>query len=433
MRPAAISVRAPVLLGGLALMALILGFGAWATQASLAGAVIVKGRVESPVGHQVLQHPDGGVVTGILVRDGDLVEAGQVLLRLDGAALASDLRILEDRLSDYAALTARLEAERDGLDAPAFPAELLSLAASRAEVASQVDGQERLFAARSASLAELRAQLRRRIDQVEAQGNGLEAQRTSLMKQLDLVEAERAAQQGLLDRGLALQGTVLSFEREAARLAGQIGEVSAALARVREQVTEIEIQISALHAQRREEAASELRVIGPVIQELTERQRALVGQIARLELRAPVAGVVHDLRIRTIGAVVRPAETILSIVPQDGPLIVSARIDPAVVDGIWEGQAAELVFPVLDPGIRLRQVGRVTAISPDILTDPHSGAPHYLARIELLPPKATDPVTVGIPQPGMPVDVFLQTASRTPLAYLLEPVTAYFDRALHDP
>jgi HlyD family secretion protein len=414
-------------------MALILGFGLWATQASLAGAVIVTGRVESPAGQQVLQHPDGGLATEILVRDGDLVEAGQVLLRLDAAALASDLRILEDRLSDYAALTARLEAERDGLDAPAFPTELLTLAASRAEIAAQVDGQGRLFAARRASLAELRAQLRRRIDQVEAQGRGLEAQQMALMKQLDLVEAERSAQQGLLDRGLALQGTVLSIEREAARLAGQIGEVSAALARIRDQVTEIEIQISALHAQRREEATAELRVIGPAIQELTERHRAVLDQIARLDLRAPVAGVVHDLRIRTRGAVVRPAETVLSIVPQDGPLIVSARIDPAVVDGIWEGQAAELVFPVLDPGIRVRQAGRVVRVSPDVLTDPYSGAPHYLARIELLPAEAPEAARIGTPQPGMPVDVFLQTRARTPMAYLLEPVTAYFDRALHDP
>lgn len=426
-----LSVRGPVLLGFAALLALLAGFGVWATQTTLAGAIIAQGQIAGESDRQIVQHPEGGVVTAIMIKDGDRVAAGDVLMRLDDAALRSDLRIVEDRLSELAARAARLTAERDGATLPAYPADLVARAATSAEVAAQIDGQTRLFAARRATLAESRNQLLRRIAQISAQGDGLTAQRAALDTQLALVVKESASQQTLLDKGLVPQAAVLALQREAARLTGQIGELSATLARTRDQMTEVEIQITALVTQQQEAAAAELRDIAPTILELTETRRALLDRIENLTLRAPADGIVLGLGVTTPQAVLRPAEPALYIVPQDRPLVITARIAPLHIDIVTVGQAADLVlsaFPAFDTP---RLVGQVTMISADALTDPQTGAAHYLARLELAPGERARLGDRAL-LPGMPVEVFLQTGSRPPLTYLLEPFTAYFTRALRE-
>lgn len=254
-----ISMRRPVLLGLAATLVLVAGFGVWATTTRIAGAIVAPGQIEVEQDRQVVQHPDGGVVEAILVSEGATVAAGDPVLRLDGAALRSELTIVEGQLSELASRAARLVAERDGSADLAFPEDILTLAESSEEVAAQLDGQRRLFEAREATLTEQRDLLTRRIDQIRAQSDGIAAQRAALTTQLGLIEQELAAQQGLLDKGLAQAGTVLALQREQARLQGQLGELAADLARTEDQVTEIEIEISSLATRRREEATTELR------------------------------------------------------------------------------------------------------------------------------------------------------------------------------
>lgn len=409
-----LSFHGPIRLGLAALGLLVLGFLLWAALTPLAGAIVAPGRIEVERNRQALQHPDGGVVAAVLVAEGDLVQAGQPLLRLDGAALRSDLAIVDGRLAELSARTARLEAERDGHTLPNLPP------------GPAGEAERRLFQARLASLDEARAQLGRRIEQTRAQADGIAAQRTAIAAQVALIDQELAAQRQLQAKGLSHSATLLALRREAARLAGQLGELDAARARTEGQATEIEIQIATLQTLRREEAAAELRQIGPEIQELAERRRALAQRIDRLDLRAPVGGIVLGLQITTPGAVLRPAEPVLHIVPQDRPLVVAARIPPIHIDEVRAGQTAELVLTALAGRDRPRLVGRVVRVSADALTDQQTGAFYYLAEIAPAPGAYPDL------RPGMPVEVYLLTGTRTPLAYLTAPLAAYFQRAFRE-
>jgi HlyD family secretion protein len=424
-------IRRPVLLGVLALLVLVLGFGLWGTLTRISGAIVAQGQIEVQRDRQVVQHPDGGVVEAIEVVEGQRVAAGDPLLRLDGAALKSELTIVEGQLSELRARSTRLAAERDGNAELIFDAELLAQAETSPEVAAQIEGQRRLFEARRATLVEQREQLAKRIEQIQSQAEGIAAQRAALTRQLALIDQELASQQSLLDKGLAQAGTVLALQREQARLEGQIGELVASLAQTEGQVTEIEIQISGLDTRRREESTTELRDTGPAILELAERRRALVERIDRLEIRAPVAGIVLGLQVTTPRSVLRAAEPVLYIIPQDRPLVITARIAPIHIDEVAAGQPAELVFSAFSSRETPHLTGRVTLVSADALTDPQTGATYYVAELEL---DEGEQARLGdkVLLPGMPVEVFLQTGRRTPLAYLVKPFTDYFSRAFRE-
>jgi HlyD family secretion protein len=425
------SIRRPVILGLLASFALVLGFGLWATLTSISGAIVAQGQIEVERDRQIVQHPDGGVVEEILVTEGARVAAGDPLIRLDGAAIRSELTIVEGQLSELVGRFARLVAERDDASTLVFSEEVLALAGSSPDVAAQIEGQRRLFEARRATLAEERELLLKRIDQILSQADGVAAQRTALATQLELIEQELASQQSLLDKGLAQAGTVLALQREQARLEGQLGELAAELAKTEGQVTEIEIQISSLDTRRREEAATELRQIGPMMLELAERRRALGERIERLEIRAPVAGIVLGLQVTTPRAVLRPADPVLFVIPQDRPLVITARIAPIHVDEVTVGQAAELVFSAFSSRDTPHLQGHVTLVSADALTDSQTGATYYTAELELDDGEQTRLGTREL-LPGMPVEVFLQTGKRSPLAYLVKPFTDYFARAFRE-
>ena len=426
-----ISVRRPVLSGLASTLILVAGFGLWATLTRISGAVVAPGRIEVERDRQIVQHPDGGVVAAIFVREGDLVVAGQPLLRLDGAALRSELTIVEGQLSELTGRSARLVAERDGSATLDFPQDILARAEASPEVAAQLDGQLRLFAARAATLAEQRDLLARRIDQTRSQSNGITAQSAALTTQLALIEQELALQQSLLDKGLAQAGTVLALRRERARLQGQLGELAADLARTEGQITEIEIEISSLATRRREEATAELRQTGPTLLELAERRRALVERIDRLEVRAPVAGIVLGLQVTTPRAVLRAAEPVLYLIPQDRPLVITARIAPIQIDEVAIGQPAELIFPAFSARDTPTLKGKVTLVSADALTDSQTGAIYYTAELQLDDGEQSRLGDRAL-LPGMPVEVFLQTGRRSPLAYLVQPFTDYFARAFRE-
>jgi len=424
--------RGPAVAGLFGLVLLLGGFGGWASLTTIAGAVVAPGRIEVERNRQVVQHPDGGVVSALEVGEGDTVRAGQVLLRLDQTELASRLAIIENRLFEVMARRGRLEAERDGHARIVFDRLLRAAARTDPRVADLIAGQQRLLKARSASVAREIAQLNKRRAQIASQIDGIRAQQAALEDQRELIGRELEDQQSLLDRGLARAARVLALRREAARLGGQSGELAAAAARARGRMTEIDIEILKLGARRREEAIASLRDIQLRETDLMEERRALLERLDRRDIRAPTGGVVHGLAVFAPRAVVRPAEPVLQIVPQDRPLIITARVDPIHIDGVFAGQDVLLRFPALDRRRTPALSGRVTQVSADAFEDERSSNSYYRAEIALgEAERARLPAGVML-IPGMPVEVFLRTADRTPLAYLVKPLSDYFTRAFRE-
>jgi HlyD family secretion protein len=407
------------------------GFGIWSVMAEISGAIVASGQLEVEQNRQVVQHPDGGVVAEILVKEGQTVATGDMLLKLDGAMLNSELAIVEGQLFEIMARRARLTAERDDGDVLLFPAELEEVAKTRAEVAELVDGQVRLFAARRDTLARQVEQLGERRKQIESQIGGITAQSEALTAQLDLIRQELADQQSLLDKGLAQASRVLALQREEARLRGQVGELSATAGQARERITEIEIETLGLAAGRREEASTQLRDIGSQELELAERRRALTEQIARLEIRAPVSGIVLGLQVTTPRSVIRPADPVLYLIPQDRPLVIAAQVPTIHIDQVHVGQDVKLVFSAFSSRTTPELHGHVTVVSADAFSDQNTGASFYRAEIELNEGER-EKLEGRELIPGMPVEAFIKTDDRTPLAYLLKPFTDYFNRAFRE-
>ena len=425
------SARGPLILGFLGLLALVGGFGTWGALATLSGAVIASGQVEVDQNRQTIQHLDGGTVAEVLVREGDRVDPDAPLIRLDPALLTSELAVVEGQLFELMARRGRLEAERDGLTAIVFDPELTDTAATRPEVAAQMEGQVRLFATRRDALGQETDQLGKRRGQIETQIEGIRAQRAALDEQLRLIGLELADQQSLLDRGLAQAPRVLALQREAARLDGTRGELIAAEGEAEGRITEIGIEILRLDTRLREEAQTSLRDIEAREIELAERRRSLHDRIARLDIRSPVAGTVYGLQVFGPGAVLRPADPVLSIVPEGRPLIITARVPVVAIDEVTPGQATTVKFPAFDQRTMPDVMGTVTRLSADAFVDQTTQQAFYRAEIMLSQDELAKLGTVNL-VPGMPVEAFIRTRDRSPFAYLVQPLMIYFDRAFRE-
>ncbi|MBS0564625.1 MAG: HlyD family type I secretion periplasmic adaptor subunit [Proteobacteria bacterium] len=423
-RPLPDAVRGPIRTGVVALVLFMAGFLGWGVLVPIGGAVIAPGQIEVERNRQVVQHPEGGRIAAILVAEGDHVRAGQVLVRLDSADDRAALALAEDLLARHLAERGRLEAERDGDDAPRFPPGLAALAAARPGLAALAAQERALLAARrSARAAELAALDLQRRD-ARAEIGGIDAEAGAAGRQRRLLQDELARQTGLLAQGLAQAGRVADIEREIARIDGQAGALQADRARARGRIAEADLQALRLARATRDEALARLRDLGAAEAELAERCARLRARIAAADLRAPLDGTVLGLQFTSPAAVVRPAEPILSLLPDGRPLMVEARISPADIDQVAVGQPARLRVTAFDSRSTADLAGRVARLSADVMTDPARGTAYYRAEIELAP--------TGTPRliPGMPVEVFLATGRRTALRLVTEPLTRYFGRAL---
>jgi len=425
------SATGPVVTGFVMLAVLVGGFGTWSVLSSISGAIVTSGQIEVALNRQVVQHPDGGVVESIAVAEGDTVAAGDLLLRLDGAMLKSEYSIVEGQLFEISARRGRLEAERDDSPGITFSPELTALAASRTDVADQIDGQQRLFEARRGTLAQQVDQMSKRRGQISSQIEGIDAQSAALSTQLELITRELADQQTLLDRGLAQVSRVLGLQREEARLRGTVGELLASHAQAEGRITETDIEILRLASGRREEAITQLRDFGYRELELVERRRALAEQINRLDIRAPVSGIVLGLQVTTPRSVLRPAEPALYLIPQDRPLVIASQVPPIHIDQVYPGQAVKLIFSAFSSRTTPELNGRVVVVSADALTDERTQVAYYRAEI-VLDPGEIDKLDGLTLVPGMPVEAFIRTDDRSPMAYLIRPFTDYFNRAFRE-
>ncbi|MCX7566602.1 HlyD family type I secretion periplasmic adaptor subunit [Sulfitobacter sp. F26169L] len=416
----------PVTIGMIGVLVLFGGFGTWSVMSNIAGAIIASGRIEVDRNRQVVQHDTGGTVSEIHVDEGDLVKAGDLLLQLDPQQARSELTLIEGQLFELMARRGRLEAQRDEAETIKFADDLIEVAATNEDAQELMDGQSNLFYARRDSVAREIEQLGKQRNQIEDQIKGINAQEASLVTQLELIEQQLTSQEKLLSQGLAQMASVLGLQREKARLTGEIGRLIATRAQAEGRITEIEIVGLKLGTSGREEAISQLRETRFRELALAEQRRALLATIDRLDIRAPVSGIVYSLQVTTPRSVIRPAEPLMFLVPQDRPLVIAAQVNPTNIDEISVGQEVNLRMSAMDQRTTPELKGRVMLISADALEDQVTGGRYFRAEITLSPgeierlPEGTQLL------PGMPVDAFIKTGDRSPLTYLLKPVTDYF-------
>lgn len=460
----ALSGRRALALGCVSLAVLCAGLFGWGGLASLSGAVVASGRVKAESGEWTVEHIDGGTVSEILAEDGGRVAAGAALLRLDGALLRSEARILRSELFDLAARRNRLDAEFRDADTVSWDPEFAAMTAAHAEARAGADGHLRLFEARRAARAALGTQLRSRIRHTRQEIAGLDAQRGALARQRGLLAEEFEGQRQLFEKGVTRRPRVLALERALAEADVRRGAVDANIATARARIAEFEIELLQIDNRRLEEAESQLREVQAREAVVRERLAAVELRIGRLAVRAPVAGVVHGLAVSAVGEVLAPGETVAMVVPDDSGFVAEVRIEPVHIDQVRAGQDAILRFSAFSARTTPEYTGTVRHVSPDVLTDA-AGLPWYEAELAIGAPVAPDPnggpaalladaraaladwrglsppdppatpaVTVPplVLAPGMPVDVYLRTDERSPLGYLVKPLTDYFRPALRE-
>ena len=422
------STTGPMTLGLIALLVLVGGFGTWAVMAQITGAVIASGQIEVDRNRQVIQHPDGGVVDVILVQEGDAVVKGDTLIRLDASLLKSELAVVEGQLFEIIARRGRLEAERDGETALTFD----PLLSDVPQGPSLIAGQTRLFDARLESNMRAIEQLQQQRAQISSQISGIAAQQTALATQSDLIQQELTDQQTLLRQQLIQASRVLALQRQEANLLGRVGELTASAAQAAERRTEIEIQILTLASTRREEAITRLRDLQYNELELSERSRTLRQRLDRLDLRAPVSGIVYGMQVFAEQSVIRGAEPVMFLVPQDRPLVIATKVQPTDIDQIHLGQDVTLRFSAFDQRRTPELMGTVTLVSADIFLDDATQVSYYQAEVQLNEGEAEKLPEDMVLIPGMPVEAFVRTADRSPMDYLLKPLADYFAKAFRE-
>jgi HlyD family secretion protein len=415
-------------------MTLIIGIGCfvvWALSTGINGAVIAPGHITVEARRQAIQHPDGGVVTALHVREGSIVAAGDPILTLDDQDLIAQRAILLRELVELRARQDRLLAELRGETTVTYAPDLYELGANMAELDIILNDETVLFNARRETLLQSDAQLSERQVQTEAIIAGRERQLTAARRQLDLVTEDLTAQENLLERGLTNTSRVFPLRRDVIQLEGEIGSLEASIAESRSAIAGFEVERLTTQATLRQEVQTEIRTLQPRVAELREQLRLIDTRIARLTLRAPMQGAVLELQIHTIGGVVPPGAEIASIIPDDVPLVISVQIDPAQIDSVFTGQIAGIRFPSLNARTTPEVEAHVTTISADAVQDPTTGMNMFTAELTLTDParEALEGITL---QPGMPVEAFIQTDARTPASFLLKPLADYWAYALRE-
>ena len=426
------SAMRPVVIGIIGLVLLLGGFGTWAVMTNLSGAIVASGQVVVDRNRQIVQHPDGGVVESLDVKEGDTVVSGQTLLTLDSTLLDGELAVTETQLFELMARRGRLEAERDDRDTIVFETELVERGQGDPSVQALIDGQIRLFQARKETLEQQIQQMSERREQIESQIQGITAQQEALVIQRDLLAQELTSQKELLEKGLAKASSVLALQRAEADILGNLGALAASKAESQGRITEMSVEILRLTSSRREEAISQLRELQFRENTSLEQRRTLNERLSRMEITAPVSGVVYGMTVFAPRTVIRSADPLLYLVPQDRPLIISSKIEPIHIDQVYVGQEVLVRLAAFDQRTTPELTGRVVQISADAFTNERTQASFYQAEIVLeegeLAKLPADKQLI----PGMPVDSFIRTEDRSPLQYLVKPMADYFARALRE-
>jgi HlyD family secretion protein len=414
-----------LLLGFSLIGVLALSCGVWAATTPIAGAVIASGLVVVESNIKKVQHPTGGIVAEIPVKNGDRVKAGEVVLRLDDTQARANLGIVVSQLIQLTGRKARLEAERDKADAIIFPADFLK---SGEEALAIAEGEKRLFDFRRASKQGQVSQLTERIGQIKEEIKGITAQREAKNSEIELMIEELERLEVLRKKDLMASNRILASQRDLTRLKGEWGQLVAQGARAHGQISETELQILALDQTMQTESSKELREMEARLAELAERKVAAEDQLVRVIMRAPQSGIVHDLAVYTVGGVIAPGEAVMMIVPSGDDLAIDVRIATSDIDQVHVGQLAHLRFPAFNQRTTPEIKGQLTRVGADLSKEAQTNQVFYTARIHI----DEDQRNILKLIPGMPVEAFIATGERTALSYLVKPVTDQFARAFRE-
>jgi HlyD family secretion protein len=409
---------------------LVVGVGGWAATAVIAGAVVASGSVVVDSNVKKVQHPTGGIVGELRVRDGDRVHAGDVVVRLDETVTRANLAIVTKGLGEMMARKARLESERDGLDTITFPAQLVA-EADDPDRAAAIDSERKLFNLRKTARNGQKAQLQERVTQLGEEITGLTAQQNSKTKEIALLERELAGVRDLWKQNLVPLSRLTALEREAARLDGERGQLIASAAQAKGKIAETALQILQIDQDLASEVAKEMREVDGKIGELVERKVAAEDQLKRTDIRAPQDGTVFQLAVHTIGGVITAGDPIMLIVPEADNLSVEVKVNPQDIDQLQLNQKAILRFSAFNIRTTPEIEGVVTRISADTSTDQRTGQSYYTVRIAM-PADQIERLGEVKLLPGMPVEAFMQTRDRTMLSYLIRPLHDQLLRAFRE-
>jgi HlyD family secretion protein len=420
------------LVGFVILAVMVGGVGAWSAATELAGAIIAPGTLVVESNVKRVQHPTGGIVGEILVKEGMRVEAGQVVMRLDETLAKSSLGIARAQMDELMAREARLLAERDGTDRVAVPEALLPRR-TESSVATALMGEEKLFHSRHRSRSGQRAQLRERTAQMNEEGRGLAAQLAAKESEIRFISEELTGVQELYKRNLIPIIRYMQLQRDFARVSGERGQLIAEIARGRGKISEIELQILQLDQDFLTEVLRDLREVQGKIAELKERVVAAEDQLRRIDIRAPQSGIVHQLAVHTVGGVIANGETVMQIVPGADKLVVEMKIPPQDVDQVVAG--AKVIVRIMAGNQRTTPelTGVVTRVAADLTREQQTGQAYYVARAALDEDDIRRLTAAKLTLvPGMPADAYVQTDNRTPLGYLLKPLQDQLARTFRE-
>jgi len=414
------SINRHMLAGLVIVIVLAGGVGGWAGGMTLSGALIAQGSVVVDSNVKKVQHPTGGIVGELRVRDGDRVKQGDVVVRLDDTVTRANLAIVTKGLDELYARKARLESERDGLDAVKFPPDLLARA-EEPDIAAIVDGERKLFGLRRNARVGQKEQLRQRVEQLREEISGLKAQRESKEKETKLIEREKEGVYDLWKQKLVPLTKLTELERSAVRLEGEAGQLVAQTAQAAGKVSETELQVLQIDRDLSSEVAKETREIDGKIGEFVERKVTAEDQLKRVDIRAPQDGMVFQSNVHTVGGVITAGDAIMLVVPDADNLTVEAKVNPQDIDQIRPGQVALLRLSAFNQRTTPEIFGTVTRISADTATDQRTGQTYYTLRIAMAAEEVAKLGEVKI-VPGMPVEAFVQTGDRTMISYLIKPL-----------
>ncbi|MFL5085071.1 MAG: HlyD family type I secretion periplasmic adaptor subunit [Xanthobacteraceae bacterium] len=414
------SIRRHVVTGIAAIAVLAGGLGGWAMTTELSGAVIASGALVVDTNLKKVQHPTGGVVGELRVRNGDRVKAGDVVIRLDDTTTRANLAIVIKGLDELAARQARLEAERDDDENIDFAVELLARK-SNPDVARILGSEQILFDLRRKARLGQKAQLREKVAQVQDEILGLSGQADAKKREIELIQRELEGVRDLWSKKLVPISRLTALEREATRLDGERQQYISAVAQAKGKISETKLQIIQIDQDLRSEVAKELREIQAKSAELVERKVAAQDQLMRVDVRAPQDGIVHQLAVHTIGGVVTASEPLMLIVPQADELTVEVKLPPQNIDQLSGGQRAILRFSAFNQRTTPEINGVVTTISADITQDQKTSASYYLVRISMSAAEIARLNDLKLVA-GMPVEAFIQTGDRTVMSYLVKPL-----------
>lgn len=419
------------LLGGMTVVVLLVGgMGVWAGTVDISGAVITHGAVVVETSEKKVQHPTGGVVGKILVRDGDRVRAGDILVQLSDTIPRANLAYVTKNLDELLARKSRLEAERDGSERIVLDP-TLAVRMNDPEIAATVASEQRLFELRRVELSGNKARLRERIEQLHKQIEGYSSQETAKGREIELINDELVDIRSLVEMKLVLKSKLTEYEREATRIEGERAQLVSSMAQAREAIAEVELQILQLDKEFSSQTGSELREVEAKIDEFEERKVTAQDQLSRIDIRAPASGTVHQSTVHTVGGVISAGEPIMLIVPDTDTLTVEVKAAPQDIDQLSVGQGARLRFTAFNVRTTPETKGVVSMIAADVTRDQHTNEAYYLVRIKPEPDdlKKLGPVSL---LPGMPVEAFIGTGDRRVISYLMKPLTDQMMRAFRD-